>query len=74
MEKFQPKDAEVVHHAAQEAKHRAEEKEETMPTAANVLLRHAAELEVVRDKILNSFPNRCALPIQPPTFVCALDG
>jgi hypothetical protein len=57
MEEFDQRDAHAVHRAAQEAKHQAKECEATRPTSASVLLRHAAELEVVRDKILDRLPD-----------------
>lgn len=55
MDEFSPTDA---HRAAREARHQAEERREKTPTAAKVLLLHAAELEAVRDKILDRLPEQ----------------
>lgn len=56
MDDFTPIDAHAVHAAMIEAKHQAGERRERMPTSAEALDRHAADLKNVRDKILDRLP------------------
>lgn len=56
MEDFTRTDAHAVNRAMIEAAHQAEERKEKMPSSANALLTHAAELRAVRDKILDRLP------------------
>lgn len=53
---FTPIDAHAVHAAMIEAAHQAKERKEKMPTSATALESHAADLRVVRDKILAQLP------------------
>jgi hypothetical protein len=49
-------DAHAVNHAMIWAQDEAKEREERMPTSAEAIRKHAAELKVVRDKILSVLP------------------
>lgn len=55
-EPFTRIDAHAVHRAMIEAEHQAKERAESMPSSANALRNHAAELRVVREKILDELP------------------
>jgi hypothetical protein len=63
-EPFTRTDAHAVHRAMIEAEHQARERAEKMPSSANVLRTHAAELRVVREKILDELPPEARLPYQ----------
>ena len=51
MEEFTRIDAHAVHSAMMNAEAEAKEREEKMPSSASALLRHAADLYTVREKI-----------------------
>ncbi len=53
---FTQTDVHAVNHAMVWARDEANEREERMPTSAEAIRKHAAELKVVRDKILSVLP------------------
>lgn len=56
MEDFTKIDAHAVHRAMIEAKHQAKERAERMPSSAQALEGHAAQLKDVLNKILDRLP------------------
>jgi len=58
MEEFTRIDAHAVHSAMVSAAAEAKEREEKMPSSASALLRHAADLYTVREKILDRLPKQ----------------
>jgi hypothetical protein len=51
-------DAHAAHRAMIEAEHQAREREEKMPSSAKTIAGHAAELRILRDKILDLLPEQ----------------
>jgi hypothetical protein len=60
MEEFDPIDLHAVHRAMVEAEHQSKEREERMPSSssANALRAHAAQLRIVREKLLDRLPEQ----------------
>jgi hypothetical protein len=56
MEDFTRTDAHAVRRAMMNAEAEAKERKDKMPSSASALLRHAAELYTVREKILDRLP------------------
>ena len=63
MDDFNVVDANAVDHAMLEARAKAEERREKMPTSAAVIEEQARILEVVRDKNRGTAPGRTASPL-----------
>lgn len=49
-------DAHAAHRAMLEAENQAKEREEKMPSSAKAMHGHAAQLRILRDKILERLP------------------
>lgn len=61
MENFTRTDAHAIDRAMIEAEEKAEERRDKMPSSAEAISRHAKELEVVREKILDRLPEEVRL-------------
>jgi hypothetical protein len=53
---FDRLDLNAVDHAMSEFEHQAEEREERMPSSANAFRKYAAQLRIVREKLLARLP------------------
>ena len=74
MEDFNRTDAHAVDRAMIEAEHQAKEREKKMPSSASALLRHAAELYAVREKILDRLPEEVRGTYPPRKSQAGADG
>jgi hypothetical protein len=55
---FEPKDVHAVYRASIDAEHQSKEREERMPSSAEAFRRHAADLRIVLEKLLERLPDQ----------------
>jgi hypothetical protein len=55
---FDRMDLNVVDHAMREFEHQATERQERMPSSAEAFRRYAAQLRIVREKLLERLPEQ----------------